>query len=66
MNPSVHVHVCTAHIHCTCTCTCTHGYLSSKTTEPGKEELGESEGKVFVEEVAQESDHPVVGPASMD
>ena len=37
--------------------------LSSEATKPGKEELGEGEGKVLVEEVAEEGDHAVVGPA---
>ncbi len=41
-------------------------YLGCEPTEEGKEELAESEGKVLVEEVAQEGGHPVVGPAAMD
>ena len=39
--------------------------LSSEATKPCKKELGEGEGKVLVEEVAEEGYHAVVGPASV-
>ena len=40
--------------------------LCSEATKPAKEELGEGKCKVLVEKVAQESDHAVVRPASMN
>ena len=41
-------------------------HLCSESTEKCKEELAKSEGKVLVEEVAQEGGHPVIGPAAMN
>ncbi len=42
------------------------GYLGSESTEEGKNELRESEGKVLVEEVTEEDSHSMVGPATVD
>ncbi len=41
-------------------------YLGSESTEKGKDELREGEGKVLVEEVTQEDSHSMVGPATVD
>ena len=40
-------------------------HLSGESTEEGKEELAEGEGKVLVEEIAEEGGHSVVGPAAV-
>lgn len=40
-------------------------HLSSESAEEGKQKLAEGEGKVLVEEVAEEDGHPVVRPASV-
>ena len=41
-------------------------YLSGEAAEELQEKLREGEGKVLVEEVAKESGHSMIGPATMD
>ena len=56
---------CTLHIKFFNTLFDKSNYLCSEATKESKDELGESEGKILVEEVAQEEGHSVVGPATM-